>query len=411
MSDKKIKVLVVPSDKWGCGLYRSVSPHRMLLEMYPEEFDVEIEYNADWSHPEKYKDYDIVHFHKGLYNDMGPIWGAIKYFKENNIVTIMDIDDNWELTQFHPLYVSNKMMKAPEKITTTLSMVDYGTTTTEIFAEKMRKYCKNVVVFPNAIDPNEEQYKPIKNPSNRIRFGFVMGSSHERDMEQFFGVVNCLGQDILNKIQIVLCGYDLRGNVQIIGKDGKYQGSRPIKPTESVWFTYERNVTDNFKIVSKEYRDFLLKFLPGAQWPNVDNEPYRREWTKDLNEFAKHYRNVDVLLAPLDTNSFNEVKSELKFVEAGFTNTALICSDFGPYHMVGNSLFKKGGVIDETGNCILVDPSKKHKEWAKYIKKLVENPEYIYLLQNNLHEFVKDRYDIRNVTKNRADWYRQILKK
>ena len=72
---------------------------------------------------------------------------------------------------------------------------------------------------------------------------------------------------------------------------------------------------------------------------------------------------------------------------------------------------KKVALSMKQENCILVDPSKKHKEWAKYIKKLVENPEYIYLLQNNLHEFVKDRYDIRNVTKNRADWYRQISKK
>ena len=411
MDKKKIKVLVVPSDTHGVGLYRSVSPHVKLNDLYGEDFDVEINYNPNWSDFQSFDKYDIIHFHKGLLKNMEVFWNALKYFKENNIVTIMDIDDNWDVGQFHPLYISNKSMKVPEKLTTNLTLVDYVTTTTQIFANKIKKYNKNVFVFPNAIDPEEDQYQPIKNESGRIRFGFVMGSSHERDMEQFKGVVNMLPKDILDKIQIVLCGYDLRGNINVVDKNGNFIEQRKIKPTESVWYTYERNVTDEYRIVSPEYKDFLLKFLPNAQWPNVENEPYRREWTKDVNEFAKHYRNIDVLLAPLDTNQFNEVKSELKFVEAGFTHTALICSDFGPYSLVGNSLFQKGGVINDEGNCILIDPAKKHKDWAKYIKKLVENHDLITLLQNNLYEFVKDTYDINKVTAKRAEWYKSIVKK
>ena len=396
MDKKKIKVLVVPSDHFGVGLYRSISPYVKLNDLYGEDFDIERNYNPNWSDFQSFDKYDIIHFHKGLLKNMEVFWSALKYFKENNIVTIMDIDDNWDVGQFHPLYASNKSMKVPEKLTTNLTLVDYVTTTTQIFADKIKKYNKNVFVYPNAIDPEEDQYQPIKNPSKRIRFGFVM---------------NMLPNDILNKIQIVLCGYDLRGNINVVDKNGNVIEQRKIKPTESVWYTYERNVTDEYRIVSPEYKDFLLKFLPNAQWPNVENEPYRREWTKDVKEFAKQYRNIDVLLAPLDTNQFNEVKSELKFVEAGFTHTALICSDFGPYNLVGNSLFQKGGIINEEGNCILIDPAKKHKDWAKYIKKLVENPDLITLLQNNLYEFVKDTYDINKVTAKRAEWYKSIVKK
>lgn len=407
----KIKVLVVPSDKFGCGLYRSVQPHSKLQELYPEDFEVDIVDGFNWDNHEELAKYDIVHFHKGLANDMTPIWNAIAFCKENNIVTIMDVDDNWDVGQFHPLYLSNKAMKAGEKITATFKKVDYVTTTTEIFANKIRPWNKNVFVYPNAIDPNEEQYLPIKNPSKRIRFGFVMGSSHGRDMEQFRGVVNSLPKDVLDKIQFVLCGFDLRGTINIVNKKGEFTGSRPIKPTESIWFSYERNVTDDYKILSPRYRDFLLRFMPNAQYPNVENEPYRREWTKGVNEFAKHYRNVDVLLVPLDTNSFNEVKSELKFIEGGFTHTAVVCSNFGPYTIGSKSLFQKGGVIDETGNCVLIDPNKKHKGWAEAIKKLVARPEYITLLQNNMYEHVKDKYDIANVTAKRAEWYKSILKK
>ena len=410
--DRKIKVLVVPSDRiGGVGLYRSVRPHTKLNELYGEEFDVEIDYEPDWTKLENFDKYDIIHFHKGLYQDMNVFWNALRYFKEHNIVTIMDIDDNWDVGQFHPLHISNKAMKAPEKITQNLTMVDYVTTTTEIFANKIRKWNKNVFVYPNAIDPEESQFSSFKNPSNKIRFGFVMGSSHERDMEQFKGVINTLDKETLDKIQIVLCGFDLRGSINVVDKDGNFVENRPIKPMESVWYRYEQNVTDNYKIVSEPYKNFLLKFAPNVQWPDVENETYRREWTKDINNFGKHYANIDVLLAPLDCNSFNEVKSELKFVEGGFTKTAIVASNYGPYTLVGKSIIQKGGEIDETGNCILIDPSKKHKAWAKAIKKLVSNPELITLLQNNLYEFVKDTYNINNVTKKRAEWYKSIVKK
>ena len=155
----------------------------------------------------------------------------------------------------------------------------------------------------------------------------------------------------------------------------------------------------------------MQQFIPNSQYPGVRDEFYRREWTKDVNNFATHYRNIDVLLAPLDTNSFNEVKSELKFAEAGFTHTAVICTNYGPYTIGSRSLFKKGGEIDPEGNCILIDPTQAHKAWFKAIKKLADQPELIKLLQDNMYEHVKDDYDINNVTAKRAQWYKEIVKK
>lgn len=411
MAEKRIKVLVVPSDTFGVGLYRSVSPHTQLDKMFRDDFDVEINYQPNWADHASFDKYDIIHIHKGLYDNMEAFWAFLDYCKEHNITTVMDIDDHWDVGPQHPLYLTNKAMKVPEKIVENMRKFDYVTTTTRIFADKIRKYNKNVLVFPNAVDPTEDQYSPVKNPSDRIRFGFVMGSAHEKDMQQFRGVFSGLGNDILNKIQVVLCGYDLRGTVNIVNQQGQMVGQRPIKPEESVWYTYERIVTDDYKIVSPQYSEFLHKFLKGVQWPMVNNEPYRREWTKDVTNFAEHYRNIDVLFAPLDCNGFNEVKSELKFIEAGFTKTALICTDFGPYTILGDSMFKFGGEINHDGNCIMIDDSKKHKAWKKAIKKLVEEPELITELQNNLYNTVKDKYDIRNVTKTRAEWYKSIVKK
>lgn len=410
--DRKYNVLVVPSDKFGCGLHRSLNPHIQLDKLYGDKFNVEINYSPNWVDLASFDKYDIIHIHKGLYNDMETFWKFLDYCKEHKITTIMDIDDNWDVGPQHPLYLTNKSMKVPEKMIENIKRFDYVTTTTEIFANKIRKYNKNVFVYPNAIDPEEEQYLPIKNESKRIRIGFVMGSAHEKDMEQLKGFSNMLGgMGILDKIQIVLCGYDLRGTVNIVNQQGVMVSQRPIKPTESVWYSYEKTCTDDYKICSPAYKDFLHKFLKGVQWPLVENEPYRREWTKDVDNYATHYRNVDILLAPLAPNPFNEVKSELKFIEAGFTHTAIIATNFGPYTIGSKNMFEKGGIINDEGNCVLIEPSKRPKDWVKVIKKLIDNPELITKLQDNLYNSVKDKYDIRNVTKTRAEWYQSIIQK
>ena len=411
MDNKKINVLVVPSDRFGVGFYRSVNPHTYLDKLYGDEFEVEINYQPNYNDLESFKKYDIIHIHKGLINDMNIFWNFLDYCKANNIVTVMDIDDNWDVGPQHPLYASHKRMGLDKLIIENLKRFDFVTTTTHIFANKIKKYNENVLIFPNAIDPTDEQYSPIKNPSDKIRFGFVMGSAHEKDMEQFKGVFSSLPQDVRDKMQVVLCGYDLRGTVNIMGQNGQIVSQRPITPTESVWYSYEKTCTSDYRLCSPEYKEFLHRFLKDVQWPLIDKEFYRREWTKDVTEFARHYRNIDVLFAPLDCNNFNEVKSELKFIEAGFTKTAVIATNFGPYTIGSKSLFKFGGEIDPEGNCILIDERKKHKDWRKAIVKLVNNPELITTLQENMYETVKDKYDIKNVTKNRAEWYKSIVKK
>lgn len=411
--DRKIKVLCVPSDAGGCGLHRSLVPHLKLDELYNNEFDVTIEYNPNWRDLNFVGSFDIIHFHKGLFQDLEGFHLALQYCKENNITTIMDIDDYWNVGQFHPHFQLNKMNNSPQFTQDNLGRVDYVTTTTEHFAKRLRKFNPNVKVFVNALDPKQMQDMKVEKPSNgRIRVGFVMGSSHEHDMELVRGLSNKLPKDVLDKVQFVLCGYDLRGTMTERRPDGTIN-TRPIRPEESVWFTFEKNVTNNYSIVSPQYRDFLLRFIPHMDYPMDWNEAYKRCWTKDVAnyKYMEHYNEIDVLLVPLQDNDFNSCKSELKFVEAGMMNVAVIASNFGPYTIGSTNFFEKGGKINEAGNCILVDNNRAHKDWAKAIEKLVKNPEYITMLKNNMHQHVLENYDINKVTTERAEWYKQICKR
>lgn len=413
MKNKKIRVLCVPSDTAGCGLHRSFMPHSKLHELYNDDFDVTIYYNFNWCNTELLNTYDIVHFHKGDYGDMEGFYKALDFCKENNIITIMDVDDNWDLNKEHPLYHMFIRLKMGEKITENLKRVDYVNTTTPIFAEKIKKYNPNVKVFPNAIDNNfTNLLKNNINKSGKIRIGFIMGSSHEEDMELVRGLVNRLPKKILNQIQIVLCGFDTRGTITIYNEDGG-STTRDIKPEESVWYRFEQNVTDNYKIVSPEHKDFLLKFIPQVEYPNTENESYKRCWTKPVDDYCymEHYNNLDILLVPLAKNDFTQCKSELKFVEAGTMDVAVIASNTGPYTIGSENFFQKGGKINEKGNCILIDNRKTDKEWAKAIEKLVKTPEYIQMLKNNMAKHVKENYNLDKITAERAEWYKKICKR
>jgi glycosyltransferase involved in cell wall biosynthesis len=407
---EKIKILVIPSDTSGCGYFRSLKPHTMLSEMYEDEFEVDIKYEVDWNNVIPLMKYNIIHLHKGLFGDMEAFRKAIYQCRMNGAIVIMDLDDYWDLGPYHPASRDIKRFGIDILIKENLKYVDYVTTTTEVFKKEIENLNPNVKIFVNAIDREEEQFVPKNNPSNRIRFGFIMGSSHLHDMEMVRGVANKLPQDVRDKIQFVLCGYDLRGNVNYIDEHGQ-QHSRPLQPKESVWYDYERIVTDDYRIVSPEYKEWLNRFVPNAKYSLEENEPYKRRWTKGIMSYCTHYNDIDVLLVPLDDNKFNSFKSELKLIEAGMMKKAVVASNFGPYQIGTTNFFEKGGVINPEGNVILIDKTKAHKDWAKAIEKLVKNPEYIEQLRTNLHNSIKDKYDLRNVTKERAEWYKEIVKR
>lgn len=236
-----------------------------------------------------------------------------------------------------------------------------------------------------------------------------IGNSHLKDLEILEGVVGRIaGEKLLDKVQFVLCGFDLRGTMTIIDEKTNQQTQRAILPHESVWYLYEKIFTDNYKTVSPEYKDFLLKFK-NEDYSNVANEPYRRVWTKPISTYALNYNLFDIALAPIEDNIFNFVKSQLKVVESGFHKKALIAQDFGPYQIDIKNAYQFGGGWDHSGNGILIDPKKNHKDWSKFLIKLINNPELIKELGDNLHNTVKDTYSMNKVTEDRRNLYHKLL--
>ena len=131
-------------------------------------------------------------------------------------------------------------------------------------------------------------------------------------------------------------------------------------------------------------------------------------WTQPVTSYAKNYSRFDVSLAPIKDTMFNRMKSQLKVIEAGFYKKALIASDIGPYTIDLNHALDKGEFTD--GNALLVNKYRNRSDWAKYIKKLIKNPSFAEDLGERLYETVSDTYDLRTVTKNRADIYKELVR-
>jgi len=404
----KIKILVIPSDRTGVSYFRSSKPHIALEEKYSELFHIDIEYEPQLNNDEWLKQYDIIHYHRTL-GDYAQLPDLLNRLDSLGIVTIMDLDDYWSPGPHHPAYLLIKNSGLYKMILNNIKISRNVTTTTSIFANEISKVNKNVYVLPNAIDPNEKQFTPNSEPSDRVRIGWLGGSSHLKDLEILNGVVGRIkGEGLIDKVQFVLCGYDLRGTMTIIDEQTKEQKQRPIKPHESVWYQYEKIFTDDYTTISPEYKDFLLKFK-NEDYKNVANEPYRRVWTKPISTYALNYNLFDVSLAPIEDNIFNKVKSQLKVIEAGFHKKAIIAQDFGPYQIDIKTAQQFGGVWDINGNGILIDSNKNHKDWFKSIKKLIEQPELIKQLSENLYNTVKDTYSIDKVTDDRKDLYLKLV--
>lgn len=366
-----INILVAPTDHYACDLYRCSGPHKKLQEMFPNEFNVIIDYGVNWKLLTYNNPYDIIYLHNGCYSN-GLFEYSLKLKQKSKI--ILDIDDYWELPEGHEAYNRAIEIKYDELCKSLIRISDYVITTTEYFKQVLQQYHSNIIVFPNTMD----FYPYGKAPSELIRFGFTGSRSHEHDMEQFKQVTTSLNTTTLSKSQFMLCGFNKVFD----------------KKLDPIWSNYEKIITNDYKLTGN-ITDF-----------NQVDFVYRRINYKKIDEYLQFYSFIDVLLAPLLPCEFNNCKSELKLLEAGITNTAFIGTNTGPFK-VGTSIINADGSINPNGNCILVEPDKD--SWVNAIEFVVNHPELINISKRNLTDFVIRNYNINEWTLKRRDFYFNLI--
>lgn len=333
------KILALANDNYGCGKFRTFDPFKCIAENFADEFEVKTMLTNQLPQTinefkELFKNFDMLHFHKALDTNLQ----ILSIAKEMGLVTVVDVDDHWNLGDYHPLSNTAKRENWAKPVIEHLKNADYVTTTTEYLANEVKKYNKNVFVIPNAVNPDEEQFKEHKIKSDKIRFGVICGSSHLNDLREMEGFIKQIPKETLDKCQFVLCGFDTNGKMTIYDRQTNTYRQVPINPEETVWSDYEKIMTDNYSIVSDNTKKWLKQFIP---IPYCGDENYLRCWTKDINTYATHYDFIDVLLVPLKECQFNLSKCVVGTTKVSTNNGIFKIEDLFNNELKYNVFVKK----------------------------------------------------------------------
>tara|TARA_A100001515_G_scaffold134786_1_gene125211 strand:+ start:686 stop:1849 length:1164 start_codon:yes stop_codon:yes gene_type:complete len=384
MAKEKLKILVVPANDGGCSYYRAIMPFQKLKQHCPDDVDIKFNKNPiDWvmekqtSDPEStFEDLkwaDIVMTQN--ISNFGPQFMVLlfKKAKEHGCFIHFDTDDLLtEIYKGHRLY---DIYQERDLATLTKAMynnADLVSVTQRKFADRIAQWVSGtLVVIKNAIDFDLPCWnlpkQPRKSKKQPCKIGWVGGIHHEQDVKQ----VPNLGISVNAKVgaENVRWGFYGRPPVEP-GKEDDWQ--------QDVWNEYTRILVGPQK--HKNWNVF------GAM---------------SSDRYGGMYTNIDVAIAPLEWNNFNDSKSEIKLMEAGRYGIPLIATDCGAYDEV-----IQNGV---TG--YLISKENKIADWTRALTKCIKDPKHTLEMGRRLKSIVDERYDINKTVHLRLDLYNQLLKR
>jgi len=396
MEKKKLKILCSPANEGGCSYYRLIAPMKKMQQLYGDQ--VEFRYNLNplgivedvnlltkegankgrWQEDWDYADMkwaDIV-WCNNISNWGGPYTARIVgKAKEFGKFVHFDTDDLLtDLYEGHRLYKVYKERNLEEITKFIYQNADLVTVTQRKFAERIKSYCRGVLaVVKNAIDYELPCWNIPKVPppkKNLIRIGWAGGIHHEEDVKEFAGIPHLVN------------GRVGRENVH-----WGFYGAPLLKKDE------DGNPQEDWQHeVWRNYKRILLRGFKGAPNWNIYN-------ALSPDSYGGLYSNVDISIAPLQMNAFNDSKSEIKVAECGRYKIPLIASDVGCYD--------ETIVNGKTG--YLISPSAPKSEWVKVFTKCLKNPGHVREMGNNLHKITEEYFDLSKVVKHRLELYEQAL--
>jgi glycosyltransferase involved in cell wall biosynthesis len=419
-------LLVTTKELTGLNYHRQFTPHAHLQDKYGKDvYEYSKCYSLTYLTDEEIAAHDIVSFLRIAENPavLNPT-ESIERAKKLGCTTILDIDDYWVLHPKHPQKEIYEKNNYPQHAIDGLKAVDYVTTTTEHFADKIREYNKNVIVLPNSIDPNQSQFKVQETPNDRVRLGWIGGVFHAEDLKMVHNGFKEVWKTVNHsKFQFCLGGWNYPEKLGYVQHQIKHA---PFDPSMLQMFkTFESRLlrgedvpnnyifreelgnvppydliegymTDFLKFPKDElYKDFLKKKV--ADVTQGFDKPYRRLQGQTADNYASMYNDIDVALIPLVENSFNSYKSQIKIIEAGYFKKAVVVSSVNPYLVDCNK-----------GNSIQISPSKRGDGWGSAMKSLIFNKNKREDLAEVLHEHVIDNYLMDKTNKIRHQLYQSL---
>lgn len=203
--------------------------------------------------------------------------------------------------------------------------------TTQPLADHYKKYVSDVHVVPNTLG---SQWLGLRNPPKprlRLRVGWVGAGQHQGDLE----MVNTVVHELAAEVDWIFMGM----------------------------------CTEEMKPLLKEFHGFV----------SIGDYP------KKMSEL-----DLDIAIAPIEDNFFNQCKSNLRLLEYGAMGWPVVCSDVYPY---------------QTDEPPVLRVKNEPAAWIKAIRSLYDG-KLRHTKAEALHQWVMSRYRLEGNTNN---WYQSIF--
>jgi glycosyltransferase involved in cell wall biosynthesis len=381
MSDK-LKILVCPANEGGCAYYRAIVPYKKLAELYPDKVEVRMNFNplgvdpssGQWIPNWPFEDMkwaDIVMV-SNLSNYGGNYTARIVgKAKEFGKFVHYDTDDLLtDLYKGHRLYGVYQERGLGEITKFIYHHSDLVSVTQQKFASRIKPFCtKYLAVIKNSIDYNLPCWnmQRVLLKKNICRFGWAGGIHHEQDLHVFAGVPAMVNQ----RVGPQNCRWDFYGHPPPDTKKDDWQ--------VSVWKNYKAKFLGNMK---RDTNFGIHYALP-------------------TDRYGSFFTNMDVALAPLEMNEFNDSKSEIKVAECGRYQIPLVASNVGCYD--------EWIINGETG--YLIDHDAPKTEWVRILTKIAKERDHREEMGRRLYKLTEENFDLNKVAINRLKIYEQLLRK
>lgn len=382
---RKLRITVALPNKGGCAYYRAIAPYEKLAQLYPNVVEVRFTENLlgvneeaakkgtwEWIKDFQWEDMDWadIVMTNNISNFGGPYTARMcGKAKERGKIFHYDTDDL--LTQ---LYKGHRLEQVYENGLSDLTKFIYNnsdivTITQRKFQERIKDFMGAGVlaVVKNAIDYKLPCWNAQRTevPKDRfVRVGWAGGIHHEEDVKEFAGIPNAVNQRV--------------------GKERvrwDFYGRPPIDPAvgpdwqQDVWKNYERTIMIGLR-GGKNYT--INSALP-------------------TDKYGVMYSYMDMAIAPLQMNEFNDSKSEIKVAEAGRYSVPLIASDVGCYD--------ETIVNGKTGFLIPHDAPKS--EWVNVLTRVIKDRDLRLEMGKNLHKITEEYFDLNKVVHHRLTMYKK----
>lgn len=287
------KLLAHNGDIWGSGLYRMIAPATVLAE----EGLIAGGCYRDYFMPAEVAriDPDVIVLQRQTSDEQ--IAGAADYRSYSKAKLVFELDDYLPNVPISNIHKKNLPLDLVRRLRKAMDICERIVVSTEPLREAILPFHDHIVVLPNYLPKKLWGNIPLRAApdfARRPRVGWAGGSSHTGDLRVIADVVRALADRV----------------------DWVFFGMKP----EGV-------------------DDCIAEFHPGVH----------------LGQYPAKLASLDLdlALAPLEDNLFNECKSNLRLLELGICGYPVVASDLAPYRcsfpvtLVGNRFRDWVGLIEE----------------------------------------------------------------